>query len=187
MLLAAAACLPAQARFTKDWIAVGIEGKPFTTFHYGEESGKPYLAPLRSPSGKIVTRRFPMEEAEGDSRDHVHHTGLWFSYDDVNGVKFWENDPSYNHPNMGRIVVRTAGFMEGDRSGALTPAKWKGRDLASPFSTTRKTRIALPIGTCGTTVCSPSIHLAPTPSILNSRRATGNCPRGAKSFSAGAW
>ena len=20
--------------------------------------------------------------------------GLWFSYDDVNGVKFWENDPS---------------------------------------------------------------------------------------------
>jgi hypothetical protein len=60
-----------------------------------------------------------MEEAAGDSRDHLHHTGLWFSYDDVNGVKFWENDPSYNHPNMGRIVVRDAGFKEGDRSGTL--------------------------------------------------------------------
>ena len=119
--------MPAQVRFTKELIAVDIDGKPFTTFHYGAESGKPYLAPLRSASGKIVTRRFPMEEAEGDSRDHVHHTGLWFSYDDVNGVKFWENDPSYNHPNMGRIVVRTAGFKEGDRSGALTATmEWRG-------------------------------------------------------------
>jgi hypothetical protein len=115
-----AGCLPAQVRFAKDSIAVNIDGKPFTTFHYGEESGKPYLAPLRSASGKIVTRRFPMEEAAGDSRDHLHHTGLWFSYDDVNGVKFWENDPSYNHPNMGRIVVRSAEFKDGDRSGTLT-------------------------------------------------------------------
>jgi len=121
-----AGCLPAQVRFAKDSIAVNIDGKPFTTFHYGEESGKPYLAPLRSASGKIVTRRFPMEEAAGDSRDHVHHTGLWFSYDDVNGVKFWENDPSYTHPNMGRIVVRNAEFKDGDRSGTLTATmEWR--------------------------------------------------------------
>jgi hypothetical protein len=104
----------------KDLISVNVDGKPFTVFHYGAESGKPYLAPLRSASGKIVTRRFPMEEAAGDSTDHLHHTGLWFSYDDVNGVKFWENHPSYTHPNMGRIVVRSADFKEGDKSGTLT-------------------------------------------------------------------
>jgi len=126
ILLAAAGCLPAQVRFAKDLISVDVDGKPFTIFHYGAESGKPYLAPLRSASGKIVTRRFPMEEAAGDSRDHVHHTGLWFSYDDVNGVKFWENDPSYAHPNMGRIVVRSAEFKEGDRSGTLTATmEWR--------------------------------------------------------------
>jgi len=107
-LLGAGACLSAQVRFARDQVSVDIDGKPFTTFHYGAESGKPYLAPLRSASGKIVTRHFPMEEIPGESRDHLHHTGLWFSYDDVNGVKFWENDPSYTKPHIGRIVVRNA-------------------------------------------------------------------------------
>ena len=126
ILPALAGCLSAQVHFAKDLISVNVDGKPFTVFHYGAESGKPYLAPLRSASGKIVTRRFPMETAAGDSTDHLHHTGLWFSYDDVNGVKFWENDPSYKHPNMGRIVVRTADFKEGDRSGTLNATmEWR--------------------------------------------------------------
>ena len=88
-----------------DKIDVDLDGKPFTTFHSGLGEGKPYLAPLRSASGKIITRRFPMETIAGESRDHLHHRGLWFSYDDVNGVKFWENDPSYKDPRTGRIVA----------------------------------------------------------------------------------
>jgi hypothetical protein len=127
VLLAASACLPAQVRFAKDLISVNVDGKPFTVFHYGAESGKPYLAPIRSASGKIVTRRYPMESVAGESTDHLHHTGLWFSYDDVNGVKFWENDPSYKHANMGRIVVRSADFEEGERLGTLTATlEWRG-------------------------------------------------------------
>ena len=129
LCLAACACLPAQVRFSRDEITVNVDGKPFTTFHYGADRGKPFLAPLRSASGKIVTRHFPMEEVAGESRDHVHHTGLWFSYDDVNGVKFWENDPSYTKPNMGRIVVRKAEYKDGDRSGTLT-ATMDWRDTA---------------------------------------------------------
>ncbi|MEI9973798.1 MAG: DUF6807 family protein [Ignavibacteriota bacterium] len=122
-----AGCLTAQVRFAKDLIAVNVDGKPFTVFHYGAESGKPYLSPIRSASGKIVTRRFPMESAAGESTDHLHHTGLWFSFDDVNGVKFWENDPSYKHPNMGRIAVRSAEFQEGDRAGTLSATmEWRG-------------------------------------------------------------
>jgi hypothetical protein len=89
-----------------DQIDIDLDGKPFTTFHSGLAEGKPYLAPLRAASGKIITRRFPMETIAGESRDHLHHRGLWFSYDDVNGVKFWENDPSYKNPKIGRIVVR---------------------------------------------------------------------------------
>jgi hypothetical protein len=127
--LAAAACLSAQVRFAPDEIAVNIDGKPFTTFHYGSDANKPYLAPLRSASGKIVTRRFPMENVSGESRDHLHHRGLWFSYDDVNGVKFWENDPSYTKPHMGRIVVRDAEWKDGDRSGTLSAAmEWRDTD-----------------------------------------------------------
>jgi hypothetical protein len=119
-LLLTAACLSAQVRFARNQISIDVDGKPFTTFHYGGESGKPYLAPLRSASGKVVSRHFPMEEIPGESRDHLHHTGLWFSYDDVNGVKFWENDPSYTKPNMGRIVVRNAEWKDGAKNGVLT-------------------------------------------------------------------
>jgi hypothetical protein len=126
VLLAAAGCLAAQVRFVRDLISVNVDGKPFTVFHYGAETGKPYLAPLRSASGKIVTRRFPMEAAAGDSTDHSHHTGLWFSYDDVNGVKFWDNDPSVKHSTAGRIVVRSADFQEGDRDGTLAAVmEWR--------------------------------------------------------------
>ncbi len=117
LILLLASALAAQVRFARDSIDVTVDGKPFTTFHYGHESGKPYLAPLRSASGKVVTRHYPMEQIPGESRDHLHHTGLWFSYDDVNGTKLWENDPSYTKPHIGRIVVRNA--------------EWKGNVLSA--------------------------------------------------------
>jgi hypothetical protein len=117
--LAASACLSAQVHFAPEQVAVNINGKPFAVFHSGSDANKPFLAPLRSASGKIVTRGFPMENLPGESRDHLHHRGLWFSYDDVNGVKFWENDPSYTKPNIGRIVVRSTEWKDGDASGVL--------------------------------------------------------------------
>jgi methane monooxygenase PmoA-like len=91
-------------------ILVEINGAPFTTFFAGADANKPYFAPLRSASGKIVTRRFPMEQVEGETRDHLHHRGMWFGQNDVNGVKFWENDPSNKRGEIGRIVVRKAEF-----------------------------------------------------------------------------
>jgi hypothetical protein len=97
--------LPAQV---PDKIDVDLKGKPFTTFYSGVEEWKPYLAPIRAASGTLVTRHFPIEKVEGESKDHLHHRGLWFSYDDVNGTKFWENDPSYKTPNRGKIVVKKA-------------------------------------------------------------------------------
>jgi hypothetical protein len=108
--LASAASLLAQS---DPQIAVNAGGKPFAIFHYGTDANKPYMAPIWSPSGKIVTRGFPMQNIPGESRDHLHHRGLWFSYDDVNGVKFWENDPSYTKPHIGKIVVRKAA-LEGE-------------------------------------------------------------------------
>ena len=112
-----------------DRIDIDVDGHAFTTFYYGEQSHKPYLAPLRSASGKIVSRRYPMEKVEGESRDHLHHTGLWFSYDDVNGIKFWENDPSYTAPNKGTIVVASAELKPGGGSAVLKAVmNWNGPD-----------------------------------------------------------
>ncbi len=139
LCLTAGCCLTAQVRFTPEDIAINIDGKPFTTFHYGADAGKPFLAPLRSASGKIVTRRFPMENVEGESRDHLHHRGLWFSYDDVNGVKFWENEPTYTKPNMGRMVVRNTEWKDGDRSGTLTATiEWRDPKGKALLVETRK-------------------------------------------------
>jgi hypothetical protein len=113
LLLGAAACLSAQVRFDPKDNTVTIDGKPFTTFHRGEDANKPYLAPLRSASGKIVTRQFPMQrDVPGESKDHLHHRGLWFTYDDVNGVKFWENDPSYTKGKIGKVVVQGTSWKD---------------------------------------------------------------------------
>src|SRR5437763_6999634 len=125
ILFAAVMALPAQVKYSPETMSVDVNGKPFTTYNPGKDVGKPFLAPLRSASGKIVTRHWPMENVEGESRDHVHHTGLWFSYDDVNGVKFWENDPSYTKPNMGRIVVKNAEWK-----GNVLNATMEWRDTA---------------------------------------------------------
>jgi hypothetical protein len=126
--LIAALPLASQVRFTSvdGGVKVDVDGKPFTEFHAGTDVGKPFLAPLRSAGGKIVTRHYPMEMVDGESRDHPHHRGLWFSYDDVNGIKFWENDPSYKKPNIGHIIVRDTKFKDGGKSGTLNMvADWK--------------------------------------------------------------
>src|ERR1700729_1504634 len=101
LLLAAGTCLSAQVKFSPEDIATKAAAKPFTTFHYGEKNNKPFLAPLRSASGKIVTRGFPMENIAGESRDHLHHTGLWVSCTAMNGDSIGENDPSYTKPPSG--------------------------------------------------------------------------------------
>ncbi|MGA3189972.1 MAG: PmoA family protein [Bryobacteraceae bacterium] len=132
--LAAGTCLSAQVRFSTEEIAVNVDGKPFTTFHYGTANNKPFLAPLRSASGKIVTRGFPMENIAGESRDHLHHTGVWFSYDDVNGVKFWENDPSYTKAHVGKIVVTKTAWKDGDKSGTLSATmEWRDPATGKPL------------------------------------------------------
>jgi len=105
-LLLMAACLSAQVRFAPDSVSVEIGGKPFTTFHYGADAAKPFLAPLRSASGKIVTRRFPMQTIPGESRDHLHHRGLWFST--TTSTESGSGKRSVLHQaNLGRITVRT--------------------------------------------------------------------------------
>src|SRR6202011_389460 len=68
LYLAATVTLAAQVRFSPDAIDIDVNGKPFTTYHAGKDVGKPFLAPLRSASGKIVTRHWPMENIEGESR-----------------------------------------------------------------------------------------------------------------------
>lgn len=123
VLLAAVAALRAEVKLTQgsDRILVEIDGKPYADFFIGAETTKPYLYPLRTASGKAITRHWPMETIEGEPHDHQHHRGLWFSHGDVNGVDFWANEASYNRPGLGRIVIRKVlDLKSGKKSGSLT-------------------------------------------------------------------
>lgn len=99
--------LAAQVKITQspESITVDIDGKPFTAFYAGATSTKPYLHPLRSASGKTVSRMYPMEVIAGESKDHPHHRGLWFTHGGVSGVNFWENEKAQKG-NSGLIVLK---------------------------------------------------------------------------------
>src|SRR5580692_386993 len=92
-------------------IHVEVDGKPFTDFYYGPDAPKPYLHPLRSASGKIVTSSFPMENIPGESTTDQHHRGVWLAYKDVNGYDFWQNEFSYQNKNAGKVVTRSIDSM----------------------------------------------------------------------------
>jgi len=71
-------------------VDVNIGGKPFTSYYFNKETPKPYLYPLRSPEGIIVTRGYPMVTTiPGESRDHPHHRAMFFAHGNINGVDFW--------------------------------------------------------------------------------------------------
>jgi hypothetical protein len=73
-----------------DQIDVSIGGKPFTSYYFSPETPKPYLYPLRSPEGIIVTRGYPMvKNIPGESKDHPHHRAMFFAHGDINAVDFW--------------------------------------------------------------------------------------------------
>src|SRR5687768_2697842 len=118
-LLSLSLCLTAQVKITKsaDRIGVDIDGKPFTSLWVGPEVAKPYLYPLRAASGTVVTRRFPLEDAPGDSKDHPQHRGLTFAHADLNGFNYWANEPS-NPGKKGKIVLKEVLATEsGAKSG----------------------------------------------------------------------
>lgn len=77
-----------------DKVNVMVKGELVTSYRYGDELTKPILWPVRTPSGIVVTRGYPFEKVEGESADHPHHTGVFFTYDKVNEDGFWNNTTS---------------------------------------------------------------------------------------------
>jgi hypothetical protein len=104
-------------------VDVTVDGRPFTSYLYPTSLEKPVLYPLRSESGKLVTRGWPLEPRPNERVDHPHHVGLWFNYGDVNGLDFWNNSsdiPAAQKPKMGTIVHREIRDTDSGRGeGAL--------------------------------------------------------------------
>ena len=86
---------PVQATRSQDQIAVTIDGQPFTTYYFGPETAKPYLMPLRTASGVVVTRGFPVvnDVSSGNPKGpsfEPHQRPLYFGHGDIDGLDFWQ-------------------------------------------------------------------------------------------------
>ncbi len=91
-------------------IDVYVGSSLFTSFLYPDSLEKPVLFPVNDAGQVPVTRGFPLDPRPGEPTDHPHHTGLWLSYENVNGLDFWNN--SYAIPAEKKSLY---GWIKTDR------------------------------------------------------------------------
>jgi hypothetical protein len=109
-------------------VDIFIGGKPFTSFLYPDTLEKPVLYPLHAANGKLVTRGFPIAPRAGDPTDHPHHIGIWFNFENLNGLDFWNNSyaiPASKKSSYGWIRTDRILEAKGGATGVLAyHANW---------------------------------------------------------------
>jgi hypothetical protein len=105
-----------QLTLKGDTLDVTVGGEPFTVYHFAKTQKKPYFWPVRSPEGLVMTR------ALDKPKDHPHHKGLWFSVDEVNGIKFWAERGKIENVSVEPIVAR------GNPARFKVVNHWLGKD-----------------------------------------------------------
>lgn len=78
-------------------IALLKEGRIIWQFNFDKAKDKPYFHPLRTPMGLDMTLERPT--------DHPWHRGLWFSWKNINGVNYWEENRETGH-SVGRSLIK---------------------------------------------------------------------------------
>jgi Methane oxygenase PmoA len=98
-------------------IEVKIDGKPFTTYFFDPAIAKPYLMPLRTASGVVVTRGFPVgnDVSAGNPKDdsfEPHQRPLYFGHGNLDGLDFWGEEAfnkyytDHSHQGYGHVVLK---------------------------------------------------------------------------------
>ena len=105
-------------------IDVMIGGEHFTSYRYEDTLTKPVLYPVRTPSGVVVNRSYPLAKVEGESDDHPHHVGVFFTYDRVNDDGFWNNATSPPRVKHIKVTKMKGGAGKGKLS---TVMHWAGK------------------------------------------------------------
>jgi hypothetical protein len=85
-----AAWADVTAEKTDQGVTIKAGDQPFADYVFNS-GGKPIVWPIIGPTGKRMTRNWPMATGvPGETdRDHPHQRSLWFTHGDVNGVDFW--------------------------------------------------------------------------------------------------
>ena len=96
MGLTSAAMMAAAVELKRgeDRIEVVIGGQPFTTYYFHKDVAKAFLMPLRTPSGVVISRPFPVfnDVSMADRKlpgFEPHQRPLYFNHGDIDGLDFW--------------------------------------------------------------------------------------------------
>jgi hypothetical protein len=136
-ILSAGASVSVQ-RHPQD-IQISIDGQPFTTYYLDPAVAKPYLMPLRSASGIVVTRGFPVKNdvSKGNpkaSSFEPHQRPLYFAHGNLDGLDFWAEplfDKYYSdhaHQAYGHMVLKSVDEAKSDGDKATLRAQFTLND-----------------------------------------------------------
>lgn len=103
-------------------VEVWVEDDLFTSYIYPDNIAKPVLYPLKTASGKVLSRSYPLEIVQGERIDHPHHVGNWMNYGDVNGLDFWNNSeaiPEKDRQHYGSISHKKVERAEGGETSGI--------------------------------------------------------------------
>lgn len=102
-----------------DGATVYVDGKVFTRYlkRFGS---RPVLWPLNGPTGKPMTRSYPVGgRGEDEEIDHPHHTSVWCGYEGVNGCDFWTQPEPGVHRQFEIGTVAHREFVRTDSTGEV--------------------------------------------------------------------
>ena len=102
-------------------VVVKIDGRPFTEY-LADFRGTPILWPIIGPTGKPMTRAYPMGKGTNEREDHPHQRSMWLTHGEVNGVSFWE---------LGRGTIKHREFVQiasGQSAVIVTRNDWLAPD-----------------------------------------------------------
>jgi methane monooxygenase PmoA-like len=111
-------------------VDVSIGGKPFTTYYVDGTVAKPYLMPLRSAQGTIVTRGYPVGNnvppgSEHDRSFEPHQRPLYFGHGNIDGLDFWGEEVFAKYFNdhgkqaYGHMALQKIDEAKGGDSGVI--------------------------------------------------------------------
>jgi hypothetical protein len=110
-------------------IEILYDGKFLTAYCYFDSTEKPVLFPIKTLTGNVITRGYPIAPRAGERTDHPHHVGLWLNYESVNGLDFWNNSdaiPKEKKDKYGSIRHQKTLLAKGgkDKAELQTVSHW---------------------------------------------------------------
>jgi len=115
------------ANLTAEKVADGVTikvGDQLFCRYLTRSGAKPIVWPILGPTGKPMTRSYPMENVAGEDQDHVHQRSLWFTHGNVDGIDFWSELPGHGTTEH-REFLKVEG---GPQAVVKTRNDWLGPD-----------------------------------------------------------